>query len=278
MLRQTLARDDRHLGMAIKSMDIHIQMFSGNPNVSLVGFFQLTPCLKHLTLVTTITGEQDHFDKLRVSELGQMLRNVKDTLETLVLSIGLVSMCLDGSPLGGGRDETIGSLCDFRQLKRLTIQSHVLLGNPEIWKGFTNLPSSPPTKVSQLLPVNLEDLTIYYYYEGFVYKQEDFETQRYVHHVHQDAEKPCGYRRFNILHSPRAPAMRRVLGRLVVCLPKIPDYSRFHSFHFRRLKDCLDVVGTQNQSSLQICGQFIIKQDWNGDNVWVLADHDASEA
>jgi len=132
MLRQTLARDDRHLGMAIKSMDIHIQMFSGNPNVSLVGFFQLTPCLKHLTLVTTITGEQDHFDKLRVSELGQMLRHVKDTLKTLVLSIGLVWMCLDGSPLGGGRDEIIGSLCDFRQLKRLTIQSHVLLGSDRI--------------------------------------------------------------------------------------------------------------------------------------------------
>ncbi len=101
MLRQTLARDDRHLGMAIKYMDIHIQMFSGNPNASLVGFFQLTPCSKHLTLVTTITGEQDHYDKLRVSELGQMLRNVTDTLETLVLSIGLVWMCLVGSPESG---------------------------------------------------------------------------------------------------------------------------------------------------------------------------------
>jgi len=67
---------------------------------------------------------------------------VKDTLETLGLSVGRPSKVYDRSSLGGDQNGTIGSLCEFERLKRLTIEDHVLLGSEDSWcleKGIEKL-------------------------------------------------------------------------------------------------------------------------------------------
>ena len=162
LLTNNLRTKNINLGHAIKSLEIHIKLdddlISCSPAGEVCRIFVNLHSLKALKLTMTAPILEQHQtslpqDRVPPAQIAGALRgSVIDTIESLVLVLG--------QHLPHTDDSAFGSLADFTELKRLCIQSYVLLGNT---RSGTGLDGGMQTQsmLSSLLPPSLQHLRVH---------------------------------------------------------------------------------------------------------------------
>lgn len=139
-LASTLAKDNS-LGRTIYSIRLPITTAECTSDHVLGPLLPYLSSLKSLEILTT----GFHGVAYQPSRLAPALQSVNGTLESLTLCMGNSIQHLMGC--------SIGSLHDFPALKKLSIQSQILLGMEEYGGGN-------PTPMDQILPMGLERFTL----------------------------------------------------------------------------------------------------------------------
>jgi len=130
-------------GPAIKSLRFILN--DGN----CMGDHELTRILPHLSSLKTLCIINEAVSitgRFSVAKLSGALQTVKGTIEDLTVCLGNSEDTVDGTP--------IGDLSDFSKLKKLCIQSEILIGDDAYGQQST----LPP---SQILPLGLERFTLH---------------------------------------------------------------------------------------------------------------------
>ena len=198
---------------------------------NLFNLFPYLPALRKITLISTET--------YGLEGLESQWRSLAGTLETLNLSIGRFG--------GQFSVRDIHSLQHFKALKRLSIQSHILVcwNDLPIRHPYLGTTTKPPPKplLSKVLPPNLKYLTIHCCELISMVERGDI-----ADHV----EAPCEGEVFDIrvFESSKlwAGKDRRIIDKVVVCIAQ--DGERGEHLHpsegiarrLARLGECFDIV------------------------------------
>ncbi len=163
--------------------------------------------------------------KIEIDQVGRALQPLRHTLETLTLYIHNQSDCWSR----GG----IGSLHDFKAMKKLRVQSQVLLGHDGV------LRKAPKPLLSQILPPNLEDLTIHCCEYGLEHTDKKIDV---AHHVEEPLDgKPFSTRTFEPDERLKGTD-RRMIESVVVCWLGVSLGSILTHPPFK-LKESFDIIG-----------------------------------
>ena len=208
----------------------------------------LTPFLRNLSLIICvredISRQNGEFD---IEAVGEALQPFRHGLETLTLYIGGKDHCY-------GLDMGIGSLHEFKAMKKLCIQSKILLGWSGTFDWSSDTPpllksSNTPPLLSQLLPPNLEDLTIHCC-ESREYRSNE---QEVPHHVEVPLDGKSFITRTLEPSERLAGEDRRVIDSVVVCLlgdPEIGHACRVPDCRSSKLRNSFDIVGRRVDSGV----------------------------
>ena len=205
------------------------------PDVFNIGFY--APFLKNLSLIICVRQDEARFNQeLRISAVGVALQDFSPSLETLTLYIGGKDDC-------SGLDKSISNLHKFKAMKKLCIQSQFLLG----WNLDYDLDPFAPPLLSQLLPPNLEDLTIHCC-ESREYRSNE---QEIAHHVEVPLDGKAFATRTLEPSERLAGKYRRVIESVIVCLLKDPELvhgCQVPDCRSSKLRDSFDIVGRRVDS------------------------------
>ena len=235
---------DRHspdFGGVCRSLAISMHNSMGCPTTNVLDLFSFLPFLRNLSLICSRrrTDYKSTFT-FHVGKLGRVLHPLRDTLETLALFIGRQDDYCS--------EDGIGSLHRFKAMKQLRIQSHVLLGSD--WHG--NADSG--LLLSQLLPPNLEDLTIHCCVVECIHSKRKMCKHRegeIAHHYEAPLDGEESTRSFKSSQHLTGRD-RRVIESVVVCMLQKPKtaYSLYVTAHrLSRLESCFDIVGRRRDSA-----------------------------
>ena len=145
---------------SIKTLDIHLH--TSLTTFMTAGYYIYTILphlhhLKHFRLITEVLDDQGSSpvrDKMSPARLAIALQgSIYKTLETLELALGRESSHTDGTALG--------HLKSFVGLKKLSVQSYVLLGGYNVEGSDSNYNTNKEPMLSEILPANLLHLRIH---------------------------------------------------------------------------------------------------------------------
>ena len=220
--------DGPAFGRECNSLAINIDERLTYANYDVIGVCGLVPFLKSFTLVSNPRFHDLRIDvRFRIDALGWALHPLRHTLETLNLFFRNQDYYWAA--------EGLRNLHDLTALKKLCIQSQVLLGEQSALRNNRD----PTLLLSQILPPNLEDLMIHCCEHDYVRT----EGKEYLAH-HVDASLD-GQSFSTRTFGPDETLMgtdRRVIESVVVCLfdAHISDLPVHRSL---RLKKFFDIVG-----------------------------------
>ena len=215
-------------GRQCRSLAINIDERLAYSAYDVIGVCAFVPFLRSFSLISSPPLEGIYpkpETRFEIDQVGRALQPLRHTLETLTLFIHNQSDCWSR----GG----IGSLHNFKAMKKLRVQSQVLLGHDGV------LREAPKPLLSQILPPNLEDLTIHCCEYGLEHTDEKINVAR---HVEESLDgKPFSTRTFEPDQRLKGTD-RRIIESVIVCwlgvsLGSILTYPPF------KLKESFDIIG-----------------------------------
>ncbi|KAM0798520.1 hypothetical protein BDR22DRAFT_891314 [Usnea florida] len=213
-------------GAECRSLSIVMYHSGRSPVYSAIELFTFLPFLKSLSLVIGRRPSSYPPDyEFPIGKLSQALNRLGNTLEKLTLYIT--------HPWDFCGKDGIGSLRGFNAMKQLRIQSAMLVGGGTTWHEMDN----PGPSLSQILPPNLEDLTIHCCFycglEDTSIIADHFETR-------PGKETFSGSFGSSQLFMGTDP---RVIENVVVCMQDPYHIRSKVAGESSRLASCFDIVG-----------------------------------
>ena len=221
-------RDGPSLGRRCRSLAINTNERLTYSAFDAIGVCDFVPFLRSFTLISSPRLPNPSKDtKFAIDAVGRQLRPLRHTLEALTLFISNQDYCWAA--------EGIGSLHSFEAMKKLRIQSQVLLGED----GALPDSSAPTLLLSEILPPNLEDLTIHCCDHDCRHPNEEGDV---AHHVEAPLDgKPFATRTFEP-EERLTGTDRRIIESVVVCLLDVRLWRVPLSIPLR-LEKSFDIVG-----------------------------------
>lgn len=202
-------RDGPSFGIECRSLAIDIGERLTWSTYDVMGVCEFVPFLRSFSLISNTSLEK--YTKARrlkdripqFGDLGQALRPLRHTLESLTLFLHHQDHCW--------AQKSLGILQSFAALKKLRIQSRVLLGGGSGSRDNR----APALLLSQILPPDLEDLTLHCCVDdlGSTDEKGDF-----AHHVEASLDGKSFSTRSFEADECLAETDRRVIESVVVCL------------------------------------------------------------
>ncbi len=220
-------RDGPSFGKRCRSLAINTNERLAYSAYDMIGVCAFVPFLKSFSLISSPRLDDPSKDtRFAIDAVGRALRPLRHTLETLTLFITNQNYCWAA--------ESIGSLHSFQAMKKLRIQSQVLLGGGGALYNKTLL-------LSEILPPKLEDLTIHCCdYES----EHTNEEGDIAHHVEAPLDEKSFSTRTFEPDERLTRTDRRIIDSVVVCLLDV-SLSGTPIFTSLRLKKCFDIVGRE---------------------------------
>ena len=220
--------DSPTFGRGCRSLAINIDerlTYSAHDVIGVCGF---VPFLRSFSLISDprLINPKEDF-RFKIDALGRALQPLRHTLETLTLYIRGQDYCW--------AEEGLGTLHNFTALKKLRIQSQVLLGGESALRDNT----APTLLLSQIIPPNLEDLTIHCCEPGSRHADEKADV---AHHVEAPLDGTSFSTRNFEPEECLAGTDRRFIESVVVCLLDV-RLSGTPVCRSSRLKKSFDIVG-----------------------------------
>ena len=216
-------RDGPDFGRECRSLAINIDERLTYANYDVIGVCAFVPSLKSFSLISNPRFDDPKTDvRFKIDALGRALQPLRHTLESLTLFIRNQDYCWAA--------EGLGSLNNFLAMKKLCIQSQVLLCR-EI--------GLPTPLLSQILPPRLEDLTIHCCEHDSGRPDDSGDV---AHHVEASLEGESFSTRTFEPDECLAGIDRRVIESVVVCMLDVPSYGT-SVYRSLGLKKSFDIVG-----------------------------------
>ena len=221
-------RDGPTFHRECRSLAIYIDERLTYANYDVVGVCGFVPFLKSFSLITNPRFDDPKKDvRFKIDALGRALQPLRHTLESLTLFIRNQDDCWTAAGFG--------SLHNFTAMKKLRIQSQVLLCRA------SDLPGNRASTLllSQILPPSLEDLTIHCceHGSGRTDGEEDL-----AHHVEASLDGKSFSTRTFEPDECLTQIDRRVIESVVVCLLDVPSCGTA-IYRSLGLQESFDIVG-----------------------------------
>ena len=215
--------DGPAFGRECRSLAVNVNARLTYANYDVIGVCAFVPFLKSFSLVSNPRFDDPKKDtRFKLDALGRALQPLRHTLESLTLFIRNQDYCWAA--------EGLGSLNNFLAMKKLCIQSQVLLCR-EI--------GLPTPLLSQILPPSLEDLTIHCCEHDSGRTDERWDV---AHHVAASLDGKFFSTRNFEPDECLAEMDRRVIESVVVCLLDVPSCG-MSVYRSLELKKSFDIVG-----------------------------------
>ncbi len=219
-------RDGPSFGKRCRSLAINTNERLSYSAYDMIGVCAFVPFLRSFSLISSPRLDDPSKDtRLAIDAVGRALRPLRHTLEALTLFITNQNYCW----AAGG----IGSLHSFQAMKKLRIQSQVLLGGGRR--------SAPTLLLSEILPPKLEDLTIHCCDHESEHTNEEGDI---AHHVEAPLDEKSFSTRSFEPDERLTRTDRRIIDSVVVCLLDV-SLSGTPICTSLRLKKCFDIIGRE---------------------------------